>query len=115
MMGESNYWRWAGRISRRRLLRAGAGAVGVVAWTACAGNTSPPAPAAVTTAPAATAASGSGATAAPAAPTATAAPKRGGTLRVSSGSQTYPHLDPHLTANSSIFGFQIGLNWSRLL
>jgi peptide/nickel transport system substrate-binding protein len=103
------------RLTRRRLLGVLGGAGLSAAGLACS-------PAQTTPTPVPAGARG-GATATPtgtaAAPLATAttvvrAPKRGGHFRWGSTS-AWPHLDPRQTTNSSVFGFGIGVCYSRLL
>jgi ABC-type transport system substrate-binding protein len=101
------------RLTRRTFLtRTGAaGAVlsGGALLAGCSSGAVAPAAAVATSAPAPVSAAAQP-TATPAPP----APKRGGTFRWA-GSGGWPHLDPHLTTNSTLFGFGIGVCWSRLL
>src|SRR5438876_7178805 len=114
---ETSYWQaWARRrFSRRRVLRA-FGAVGLLtAGSAC--TSSPPAPAAVPTTGATalgTAAPRPPSAALPSVGPAALQPKRGGAFRWGNPNN-YPHLDPHLTTASAIFGLAVGVCYSRLL
>src|SRR5262245_48666303 len=104
------------RLSRRRVVRTlGAGAF-VLAGAAC----STPAATVQPTAGAASGPTGAPAAATPtSAPVATATaaprpPKRGGTFRANVTTSP-PHYDPHLTNNVIVFGYGIGVCYSRLL
>lgn len=103
-----------GRLTRRRLLGVLGGAGLLAGGMACSSTQSTP-----TAIPTAVI---SGAPVAPTAPAAalpspTAAvrsPKRGGRFRLGITS-AWPNLDPHQTASASVFGFGIGVCYSRLL
>jgi peptide/nickel transport system substrate-binding protein len=105
----SAYWRQFERqLTRRRVLK-GLGATGLVlASTACGGTPEAP-PAAPTSAPAAPTTAAAPRAAATAAPQ----PKRGGSLRVTGN--TWANLDPHQTNSTFVFGYGIGVYFSRLL
>jgi peptide/nickel transport system substrate-binding protein len=112
-MSASSYWNGPNkRVSRRRLiLRSGAATAGILGLNACTPSASVPPPAA-STAPS-TPAAGAPAAAASPFPTPVQA-KRGGVWRWASTSG-WPHVDPHLTNVSSVFGYGIGACWNRLL
>src|SRR5262245_2263319 len=112
-MSASSYWNGPNkRVSRRRLiLRSGAATAGILGLNACTPSASVPPPAA-STAPSAPAAGAPAAAASPF-PTPVQA-KRGGVWRWASTSG-WPHVDPHLTNVSSVFGYGIGACWNRLL
>src|SRR5438128_1414999 len=103
------------RLSRRRVVRTlGAGGL-LLAGAAC----STPAATVVPTAGAASAPTGAPAAAPSAAPAASPTsaprpPKRGGTFRANVTTSP-PHYDPHLTNNVIVFGYGIGVCYSRLL
>lgn len=112
---DSGYWDdfLRRRVSRRRLFSAtGLVTVGLTAG-ACATAAGPGTAAPATSVP--TVPSASAPPASAASPTAVVVQaKRGGAYRWASTS-SWPHLDPHLTNNSSVFGYVIGVCYSRLL
>jgi ABC-type transport system substrate-binding protein len=100
--------RTSARLTRRRLLGSlGAGVV--VSGLACTSGTTV-APAAPTAAPAA-AAPAAAATPTPAAPAA----KYGGTFTLNGGNSSWPHMDPHDSSSSALFGLGLGLAYNRLM
>jgi peptide/nickel transport system substrate-binding protein len=89
------------------LAAAGAGAA------ACTGAPPP----ASTAAPPAAPTTGAAAPAGPAATPAAATPQRkyGGTFVLNGGSATWPHMDPHQSSSSALFGLGLGLAYNRLM
>lgn len=103
------------RFPRRAVLRGGvvtAAGLGIAACTNSAA-TPTPAPAAAVATPAAANAAPTAAVAASPTPALTA--KYGGTLRLNGGRGQYPHMDPHQTSSSSLFGLGLGLAYNRLM
>jgi peptide/nickel transport system substrate-binding protein len=108
--------RFGQRLSRRRVIRTlGAGGL-VLAGAACSTPVSTIQPTAGAASAPTSAPTGASATAAPVASQTTAPPppKRGGTFRTNVTTSP-PHYDPHLTNNVIVFGYGIGLCYSRLL